>query len=107
MKYRNWNIAIALMLSIGAQAHAANTGDDDFNRSMQAGVCAVYLDYLKMDKKWSDKAWKKAPEITMARIAAQQWQHGMSRASNTVQTSYLIEGEQGCMAINALPGDTK
>jgi len=86
-----------------AQRESASPGE----RSMQAGVCAVYLESLKVDKKWTDRAWKLAPDIRLARRAANEWQRGVTSASGTMKESYAHEGERDCMAINALPGNTK
>ena len=68
MKYCNRNLIIItiLTLAIGAQAHAADNPSDidlagGMEKNTQAGVCAVYLESIKMDKKWSDRAWNLAP----------------------------------------------
>ena len=93
---------VAILFFISAHALAAAE-----NQNEQAGVCAVYLESMKIDKKWTDTAWSRATDIRTARHAAERWQMGFTFASGTMKDSYMHEGERACMAINALPGNTK
>ncbi|HKQ23899.1 MAG TPA: hypothetical protein VJT81_05595 [Burkholderiales bacterium] len=78
---------------IMAPARAADVSNEE------AGVCAVYLEAVKADKKLVAEVWKRAPDIAEARFAAQLWQIGASGSRGAVLESYRLEGERACEGI--------